>query len=159
MGASSRSPSPMTMVPSMRTDSMAVRIASTASLSLCLRRPWPMEVAQAMAACSTTRRNSRDRVCSMVGLLVDRESIDSSQTVHALADPVEEWFGAFFNRKHEDFRNFVGVQIRDDFRDQGEELPGGLDDQHDLLVQVGLSLEVVVALDAGEDVHAAGVGL
>ena len=61
IGASSRSPSPMTMVPSIGTVSISVRIASTATWSDRCRSPWPIVCAQAMAACSTTRRNSSER--------------------------------------------------------------------------------------------------
>ena len=42
IGASSRSPSPMTMVPSMSTVSMSLRMASTATWSEYFRSPWPM---------------------------------------------------------------------------------------------------------------------
>src|SRR5277367_1631875 len=59
MGASSRSPSPMTMVPSMPTRSISARMASTAAWSEPERSPWPMVRAEAMAAFSTVRRNSR----------------------------------------------------------------------------------------------------
>src|SRR5436309_10604258 len=58
MGASSRSPSPMTIVPRMGTVSITRRIASTATWSACLRSPWPMVWADAIAASSTTRTNS-----------------------------------------------------------------------------------------------------
>ena len=61
IGASSRSPSPMTIVPSIGTVSISRRIASTATWSEPWRSPWPIVWAQAMAACSTTRRNSRER--------------------------------------------------------------------------------------------------
>src|SRR3954454_2700905 len=49
------------MVPSIGTVSSASRIASTAAWSDLWRSPWPMVWAQAIAACSTTRRNSRER--------------------------------------------------------------------------------------------------
>ena len=61
IGASSRSPSPITMVPSIGTESISWRIASTAAWSEPCRSPWPMVCAQATAACSTTRRKSSDR--------------------------------------------------------------------------------------------------
>src|SRR3954466_554393 len=51
----------MTMVPSIGTVSSASRIASTAAWSDLGRSPWPIVCAQAIAACSTTRRNSRER--------------------------------------------------------------------------------------------------
>ena len=63
IGASSRSPSPITTVPRMRSVSIALRMASTATPSECLRSPWPIVRAQATAASSTTRRNSRDSSC------------------------------------------------------------------------------------------------
>src|SRR6185369_17848949 len=49
------------MVPSMGTVSSDSRIASTATWSDLWRSPWPMVWAQAIAACSTTRRKSSDR--------------------------------------------------------------------------------------------------
>src|SRR5262245_29381430 len=61
MGASSRSPSPITMVPSMSTVSISLRMASTATWSAYLRSPWPMVRAAAMAALSTTLTNSSGR--------------------------------------------------------------------------------------------------
>ena len=61
IGASSRSPSPMTIVPSMRTSSSVRRIASTAAWSDPSRSPWPIVCAHAMPACSTTRSSSSDR--------------------------------------------------------------------------------------------------
>src|SRR6185369_12867004 len=48
-------------VPSMSTDSISLRIASTATWSAYLRSPWPMVRAAAMAARSTTLTNSRKR--------------------------------------------------------------------------------------------------
>ena len=61
MGASSRSPSPMTMVPSMARVSRQRRIASTAAWSEMLGSPIPMVRADAMAASSTTRSISSER--------------------------------------------------------------------------------------------------
>ena len=61
IGASSRSPSPITIVPSIGTVSITRRIASTATWSDLWRSPCPIVWAQAMAACSTTRRNSSER--------------------------------------------------------------------------------------------------
>src|SRR4051812_46872816 len=58
IGASSRSPSPMTMVPRIGTVSMVRRMASTATWSACFRSPCPMVCAEAIAASSTTRTNS-----------------------------------------------------------------------------------------------------
>src|SRR4030095_11634616 len=55
-----------TMVPSIGTVSMILRIASTATWSDLCRSPWPMVCAQAIAACSTTRRNSSERSESIV---------------------------------------------------------------------------------------------
>src|SRR5438128_1778184 len=70
MGASSRSPSPMTMVPSMSTLSISLRMASTATWSAYLRSPWPMVRAAAMAARSTTLTNSRNRSSRCMALLL-----------------------------------------------------------------------------------------
>src|SRR6266550_5397736 len=67
IGASSRSPSPMTMVPSIGTESISLRIASTATASDLCRSPWPIVVAHAIAACSTTRRKSSERSESSIG--------------------------------------------------------------------------------------------
>src|SRR5215470_14081765 len=58
MGASSRSPSPITMVPRIGTLSMVLRMASVATWSALWRSPKPMVWAEAMAASSTTRTNS-----------------------------------------------------------------------------------------------------
>src|SRR5262245_55436372 len=58
MGASSRSPSPITMVPRIGTLSMVLRMASVATWSALWRSPKPMVCAEAMAASSTTRTNS-----------------------------------------------------------------------------------------------------
>src|SRR3954464_5341062 len=55
----------MTIVPSIGTVSMTSRIASTATRSDLWRSPWPIVCAHAIAACSTTRRNSRERSESM----------------------------------------------------------------------------------------------
>ena len=65
IGASSRSPSPITMVPLMGTESSSRRIAVTAAWSALVPSPCPIVCAQAMAACSTTRRNSSERSASM----------------------------------------------------------------------------------------------
>src|ERR1700730_302054 len=65
MGASSRSPSPMTMVPSICTESMVLRMASTVISSALWPSPKPMVRAAAMAAVSTTRRNSKLSCASM----------------------------------------------------------------------------------------------
>src|SRR5678815_6196190 len=67
IGASSRSPSPITIVPSIGTVSMTRRIASTATASdLCLS-PCPIVWAHATAASSTTRRKSSERSESSIG--------------------------------------------------------------------------------------------
>ena len=66
MGASSRSPSPMTMVPSMGMWSIILRMVSTAAWSDPWRSPRPMVRAHAMAACSTTRSISKLNWISMV---------------------------------------------------------------------------------------------
>ena len=67
MGASSRSPSPMTIVPSICTVSMVLRIASTVISSALWPSPKPMVRAAAIAAVSTTRKNSRLSCASMDG--------------------------------------------------------------------------------------------
>src|SRR5438874_4887724 len=51
----------MTIVPSMSTVSISLRMDSTATWSAYLRSPWPMVWAAAMAARSTTLTNSRNR--------------------------------------------------------------------------------------------------
>src|SRR5262245_1354499 len=61
IGASSRSPSPITIVPSIGTVSMTRRMASTATASEWCRSPCPIVWAHAMAASSTTRRKSSER--------------------------------------------------------------------------------------------------
>src|SRR5665213_1182313 len=64
----------MTMVPSIGTESITLRIASTATWSDLCRSPCPIVCAHAMAACSTTRRNSRGRSESItLPLLVPRQ--------------------------------------------------------------------------------------
>src|SRR5207253_7255021 len=59
IGASSRSPSPITIVPSISTESIVLRIASTATSSAWCRSPNPIVRAAAIAAFSTTRKKSR----------------------------------------------------------------------------------------------------
>ena len=54
IGASSRSPSPMTMVPSISISSIASRMASVASRSASCRSPRPISRALAIAAVSVT---------------------------------------------------------------------------------------------------------
>src|SRR5215831_16063335 len=55
----------MTIVPSIGTESITLRMVSTATWSDLWRSPWPIVCAQAIAACSTTRRNSSERSASM----------------------------------------------------------------------------------------------
>src|SRR6266550_2101915 len=57
----------MTIVPSIGTKSISLRIASTATASDLCRSPCPIVVAHAMAACSTTRRKSSERSESSIG--------------------------------------------------------------------------------------------
>src|SRR5262245_49419946 len=64
IGASSRSPSPMTTVPRMSVVSNIRRSASTARWSAALRSPRPMRRAEASAAASVTRTISRARLRS-----------------------------------------------------------------------------------------------
>src|SRR6266853_5616118 len=65
MGASSRSPSPITIVPCIGTVSIVLRMDSVATWSLSGRSPWPMVRADSMAAFSTTRKNSSARSLSI----------------------------------------------------------------------------------------------
>src|SRR5262245_18591582 len=66
IGASSRSPSPMTTVPRMSMWSKARRIASTATWSARLRSPRPMRRADARAAASVMRTTSSARLRSSI---------------------------------------------------------------------------------------------
>ena len=61
IGASSRSPSPMTIVPSISISSIATRMASVASRSASIRSPRPISRADAIAAASVTRTISSAR--------------------------------------------------------------------------------------------------
>src|ERR1700676_384563 len=65
MGASSRSPSPITIVPCIGTVSIVLRMDSVAAWSLSGRSPWPMVRADSTAAFSTTRKNSSARSLSI----------------------------------------------------------------------------------------------
>ena len=69
MGASSRSPSPMTTVPWMCSVSKARRMASTAAWSERFFSPRPISRAAAIAASSVTRTTSSARLRSMDVLL------------------------------------------------------------------------------------------
>ena len=64
MGASSRSPSPMTIRPANSISSIVRRIASTADRSASSFSPRPMNRAEASAAASVTRTISSARSCS-----------------------------------------------------------------------------------------------
>src|SRR6185312_2379979 len=66
MGASSRSPSPMTMVPRMFSWLNALRMASTAAWSAAFSSPRPISRADHMAAASVRRTASRPMFLSMV---------------------------------------------------------------------------------------------
>src|ERR1043165_3486812 len=66
MGASSRSPSPITTVPSTLSASKARRIASTAAWSASFFWPRPIIRAAAIAAISVTRTTSIARLRSML---------------------------------------------------------------------------------------------
>ena len=68
IGASSRSPSPITTVPSISTESIVLRMASTATSSALCRSPNPIVRAAAIAAFSTTRKKSRLSCSSMNSL-------------------------------------------------------------------------------------------
>src|SRR5437763_12188717 len=63
----------MTIVPSIGTVSITRRIASTAAWSDLWRSPCPIVWAQAIAAFSTTLRNSRERSASSIGFSVRRQ--------------------------------------------------------------------------------------
>src|SRR5262245_32468910 len=80
----------MTTVPSIGTESITLRIASTATWSDLCRSPWPIVCAQAMAACSTTRRNSSERSASMsIRLLRSmRGQLAPRRTVDAVAEEI-----------------------------------------------------------------------
>ena len=66
IGASSRSPSPMTIVPRAGTRSKAERIALTAAASADIPSPRPICAEAEIAAASVTRVYSRTSVRSMV---------------------------------------------------------------------------------------------
>src|SRR5688500_17020471 len=76
MGASSRSPSPMTTVPQMVRLSKAWRMASTAASSAPGASPRPMNRAEASAAASVTRTASRARFRSMRAILTERRGFE-----------------------------------------------------------------------------------
>src|SRR5579883_2177346 len=69
IGASSRSPSPMTTVPSMARLLRAKRIASTAAWSAAFSSPRPMRREAERAAASVTRTASRARLRSITAVL------------------------------------------------------------------------------------------
>jgi len=64
IGASSFSPSPMTMTPSMATDASTTRMASVAAPSADSFSPRPIQRAAARAAASVTRTSSMARLRS-----------------------------------------------------------------------------------------------
>ena len=65
IGASSRSPSPMTIRPAKSISSIVRRIASVAAASASSFWPRPMNRADSIAAASVTRIISSARSCSM----------------------------------------------------------------------------------------------
>src|SRR6187200_1487857 len=69
----------MTIVPSIATPSSERRIDSTAAWSAASPSPWPIVWAQAIAACSTTLRKSRERSESMDRWSVVRGTADRRQ--------------------------------------------------------------------------------
>src|SRR5947207_15498903 len=75
MGARSRSPSPITIVPSIAIVSRQRRMDSTAAWSDALASPIPMVRADAMAASSTTRSISSERSNMWYVLLMDINTI------------------------------------------------------------------------------------
>ncbi len=72
IGASSRSPSPITIVPANSISSIVARMASTAARSASSFSPRPMNRAEASAAASVTRTISSASSCSKPDL---RESV------------------------------------------------------------------------------------
>ena len=68
IGASSRSPSPITTVPSMSSSSNALRMASTAAASAAFSSPRPTSLLAATAAASVTRTISSTRTRSSTWL-------------------------------------------------------------------------------------------
>ncbi len=68
IGASSRSPSPITTVPSIGRLFSSRRMASTAAWSAAFSLPWPRRRAAATAARSVTRTSSRVSIRSMTRL-------------------------------------------------------------------------------------------
>ncbi len=64
IGASSFSPSPITTMPSIETESRTKRIASTAAPSAAILSPRPTQRAAASAAASVTRTSSSARLRS-----------------------------------------------------------------------------------------------
>ena len=81
IGASSRSPSPITTVPSMYSVLSAARIASTAAASAAFSSPRPTSVEAAIAAASVTRTisstNTRSRtwLAAAVVMVIPSESL------------------------------------------------------------------------------------
>jgi hypothetical protein len=69
IGASSRSPSPITTVPRMSMWSNERRMASTATWSASFLSPRPISRAEDSAAASVIRTNSRARLRSSMGCL------------------------------------------------------------------------------------------
>src|SRR5438093_10480967 len=81
----------MTIVPSIGTVSITWRMASTATRSALCRSPWPIVCAHAIAACSTTRRNSSERSESMLRRFRDvmiRRQLAARGTIGAIAEQV-----------------------------------------------------------------------
>src|SRR5579859_1370698 len=70
MGASSRSPSPMTITPSIASSLSAVRMASTAAWSAAFSSPRPARAQAAIAASSATRTASITKPRSKVWVVI-----------------------------------------------------------------------------------------
>src|SRR5579859_1232751 len=70
MGASSRSPSPMTITPSIASSLSAVRMASTAAWSAAFSSPRPARAQAAIAASSATRTASITKPRSRVWVVI-----------------------------------------------------------------------------------------
>src|SRR5437764_14426608 len=86
MGASSRSPSPMTMVPRMFIWLNALRMASTAAWSANFSSPRPITRADAIEAASVSRIASSPMFLSMCALQSFHEPFRRPRRLPVLAD-------------------------------------------------------------------------
>src|SRR5262245_32497859 len=156
MGASSRSPSPITMVPSMSTLSISLRMDSTATWSEYLRSPCPMVRAAAIAARSTTRTNSRGRSSRcMAGWLPCLPSVGRQLDAPGLVVPVAQGVVGLHQ-----LVDLAGPLVDDRRLGVAEEAAGG--------VLVGIAVAAVdldavgggaLALDGGEPLGQRGLAV